>query len=133
MPKLSNRDVGLMCVGGALTFALAYYARSNTGDVLKPQEQGENQFTGIAHGPNKPNLLGERASNNAIDCDPKHHFYHPGYDPEPTAQKLITLPIRYPFVSGGNISTVMHHGWSVFQKGSPDNPWRTNPPSEVTI
>jgi hypothetical protein len=52
--------------------------------------------------------------------------------PENSLCQVVTLPHRYPQVSGGNITALIHHGWSPLRmsKGM-DSRWITRPPAEV--
>lgn len=45
--------------------------------------------------------------------------------------KVVNLPHRYPTISGGNITALVHHGWSPLRmsKGM-DQKWITCPPAE---
>lgn len=45
---------------------------------------------------------------------------------------VIYMPHRYPNVSGGNISALIHHGMSPLRKHAPrDSKWIECPPAEV--
>lgn len=54
-------------------------------------------------------------------------------DFDPTNEHLVTLPVRYPYVSGQNTSAVIHHGWSPMMKAAPCKAaaWFDNPPQDV--
>lgn len=58
---------------------------------------------------------------------------HKGYlQPEWDCQKNVVTQHRYPNVSGGNISTVMHKGWNSLLQPAPNNPvWMDLPPAEM--
>ena len=125
---LSAHEWGLVAAGGGLVIALAYVAYTSTDDRLTPEVQTEAQFSGLGLD------VGARVNlGTNLSLDPLIHFWHPGLDPEPTAQKTRTLPIKYPYVSGANISTLIHRGMDAMKNGSPDNSWREFPPSEATI
>lgn len=126
--NLSTHDWGLIALGGVLVAIIGTLAYRSTPDQLVGEIQTEAQFSGLSLD------TGLRTNiDTNVSLDPLAHFYHPGLDPEPGAQKLRTLPIRYPLVSGGNASTVIHRGFSAMSEGSPDNCWRTFPPSEDNI
>lgn len=125
---LSSHDWGMIAAGGGLVIALAYFAYSSTDDKVVGEVQTEAQFKGLGLDTGARVNLGTNLS-----LDPLIHFWHPGLDPEPSAQKVRTLPIRYPYVSGSNISTLIHRGMDAMKNGSPDNCWREFPPSEATI
>lgn len=130
--EVDNKDWAMIAVGGALAVVLGWIGYSETGDVITPEVQEEAQFGGLGID------IGERVNlgtNGAID--PNLHFWHPGYDPVPGAQKTITSRVRYPYVSGGNASTLMHHGFDAMRLGSPAgscaDDFRKHPPSEVNL
>lgn len=126
--NLSTRDLGLLAVGGALVVALAYYAYNSTDDQVTPAVQTEAQFEGLGIDVSTGLNVGTNLS-----LDPHLHFYHPGFDPEPGAQKVITSAHRYPVVAGGNVSTIIHRGFDAMRQASPDNRWRIDPPSEDNL
>jgi hypothetical protein len=126
--KLSAHDWGMIAVGGALVAVIAGIAYQGSGDYPVPEVETEAQFRGFGIG-----IGGSLNAGTNLSLDPLIHHYHPGLDPEPDAQKLRTLPIRYPLVPGGNVSTVIHRGMDAMNNGSPDNCWREFPPSEVDI
>lgn len=69
-----------------------------------------------------------------LDCSYEIHGWHPGYDPDPSCQPVTQSKHRYPAVPGGNISTVMHQGWSAMSGMSPSgDDWRLNPPEVAVI
>lgn len=69
-----------------------------------------------------------------LDCNPDIHFYSPGMDYRPSDQPVVQSRLRYPALPGGNISVVMHQGWSSLMEGAPaDNDWRLNPPEAAVI
>lgn len=73
-------------------------------------------------------------SGTALDMRPEMHQWMPGYDPDPSATPVVTMRQRYPAVPGGNISTVMHRGFSAFNNASPaDNDWRVDPPEAAVL
>lgn len=125
---LSTHDWGMIAAGAGLVIALTYIAYSSTDDTVGPVVQSEAQFDAFGLDVGGRVNLG---TNGAID--PLFHFYYPGYDPEPGAQKVITSKIRYPFVSGGNVSTVIHHGMDALNNRQPLNCWMEFPPSEATL
>lgn len=125
---LSTHDWGMIAAGGAFVIVLGMIAHQQSGEVIVPEVQTEAQFSGLGL-----DLGGQLNLGTNLSLDRLLHFYHPGYDPWPGGQKLVTLPHRYPHVSGGNISTVIHRGMSAMCKGSPDNAWRIFPPSEEDL
>lgn len=121
----------LLCVAaGAGIAVLLYMAQQQTNDSLPvPQTQKENQVMGLGV------QAGMRVNAGTV-LDTRHeiHGWHPGFDPDPSAQPVVDSKVRYPAVPGGNISTVAHNGWSGMALSSPsgDN-WFNNPPEAAII
>lgn len=117
--QLSEKDLALLAVGVAFSALLAYiaYDRSDTG-----QARFESS-TGITTGFN--------VIDTAIDAlDTGDHYFHPAHSVP--GQTQIFTPHRYPTVSGGNISTLIHQGMSALNRPAPqDDDWRIRPPAEV--
>lgn len=69
------------------------------------------------------------ATEPAHPYQPGFHLYmQPHYD---CAQNVV-MPHRYPAVSGGNISLIIHKGWDEMMRPAPqDNDWMVSPPSEM--
>jgi hypothetical protein len=126
--QLSTHDWGLICLGGLAVVILASVANGASDSEIVPDVQTEAQFSGLGL-----DVGGRVNVGTNVSLDPTLHFWHPGLDPVPNAQQVTTLPVRYPYVSGGNGSTIMHRGFDALAKGSPDNCWRTFPPSEVSL
>lgn len=126
---LSKHEWGMITVGVAFAVVVGWISFSETGDQVVPDVQTEVQFSGLGL---DMGMRGNLGSNGAID--PDLHFWHPGYDPVPGCQPVITSRVRYPYVSGGNVTTVIHRGFDAMRKGSAmDNSFRVNPPSEVEL
>jgi hypothetical protein len=109
---------------------LLYLIAQQTGDARPiPEIQGEGQMMGMAVAPGMDVNAG-----TPLDTNYAIHGWHPGYDPDPSCQPVTQSRHRYPAVPGGNISTVMHQGWSAMSQGSPaGNDWRLNPPEAAVI
>ena len=122
----------MITVGAAFAIVVGWISFTETGDQVVPDVQTEAQFSGLGLDMGTRVNLG---SNGAID--PDLHFWHPGYDPAPGCQKVITARVRYPYVSGGNLSTVIHRGFDAMRNrvadGSCADDFRVNPPSEVNL
>ena len=92
--------------------------------VPVPENQDENQVMGMG---NQAGMKVE--AGTPLDMSQHHHGWHPGYDPDPTCQPVTQSKVRYPALPGGNISTVMHMGWSQASSKAPaGDAWRLNPP-----
>jgi hypothetical protein len=75
----------------------------------------------------------EIAANGGIGGRPEPSYMPSEYmSPENHIVPVVNLPHRYPNVSGGNITCLIHHGLSPLKmsKGM-DQKWITRPPAEV--
>lgn len=117
--RLDSRDLALLTVGAAFIIVLGYiaYDKSDTG---QPRYQSS---TGIATGFN--------VIDTAISqLDTGDHYFHPAYCVP--GQTQIFTAHRYPTVSGGGISTLIHQGMDALSVPAPqDDDWRIRPPGEV--
>lgn len=127
-------------IAAILAFAAAialYYATSQTKDTLidPPEVQTEVQFAGLdaAAGISYGNPGGPLDMSSMFDL----HFWRPGW--VNSGSKLDNHPViytqhRYPVVPGGNVSTVMHKGWSALMQLQPKaNGWFLNPPEAAVL
>jgi hypothetical protein len=126
--QVDNTKVALAGIGAGIVLISLYLAMQSTGDslVAVPSAQTEAQF----------NTWGQEFDatvNNGtvLDLSPEIHFFDEGWCcPN---QQMKPTQHRYPLVSGGNITTVMHRGMSSLAEQSPDNAWRVTPPSEYSL
>jgi hypothetical protein len=113
---------------GAIVFVYAAVNADGAQNPAVPAVQGESQVMGL--GVEAGLKFG---TDTPLDMRPEVHQWHPGYDPDPSATPVVSSRHRYPAVPGGNVSTVMHKGWSSLVKDAPSgNDWRLNPP-EVSV
>lgn len=126
----NDGKVLLTVLAGVGVIALLYYAQQQTGEGQPvPQVQTEAQVMGLG-------VQAGMRVNAGTPLDTRHtnHGWHPGFDPDPSAQPVVESKVRYPAIPGGNISTVMHNGWSQACKAAPaGNDWRLNPPEAAVI
>lgn len=128
---MADKDarIALCVIAGAAVIVIVYYAMQQTGDQYVPEVQTETQVMG----------LGVQASmrtnpGTPLDTSYEIHGWFPGYDPVPIPQPVVDSPHRYPSVPGGNISTVLHNGWSQACKAAPaGNDWRIAPPEAAVL
>jgi hypothetical protein len=127
---MKQHTVLCAAIGGAIIVAL-YYAMKNDGDDGQhyvPQYQSEAQFAVLNSGIGGSANIGD---NTPLDTRVEVHFWSPGFNDETNFQPVPTQH-RYPAVSGGNITAVMHHGWSSLTE--PDcNLWFRNPPEAAVL
>lgn len=71
-----------------------------------------------------------------LDMTPSIHFWAPGINlrDRDSPQTTIVTPHRYPALPGGNMSTVMHRGWSSMANSPPaDSGWFDMPPEAAQL
>jgi hypothetical protein len=127
----SANETTVWVLAGVGVLALLYMINQNTdGGGPIPEIQGEAQVLGLGA------QAGMRVeAGSALDVSQHHHGWHPGYDPDPTGQPVTLSKHRYPALPGGNISTVMHKGWSSCRTDAPNgmNDWFVNPPEAAVL
>jgi hypothetical protein len=124
---MPNPNELTMCaVAAAGIIGLLWYASKQTDDVAVPDTQEMAHFGGLAA---QAGL--DLGAGTPLDTTYSNHGYHPGYDPDPSAQPVVRPRIGYPVLAGGNLTSVMHHGWKDVQAPA-GNDWRLNPP-EVAV
>lgn len=120
----------LCIIGGVVVVYLLYTASQQTGETGPvPETQGELQVMGLGV------QAGMRVNaGTPLDMSHEIHGWHPGYDPDPSAQPVTQSRHRYPAIPGGNISTVIHKGWSAACNDAPaGNDWFRNPPEAAVL
>jgi hypothetical protein len=130
-PQVANDGKVLLTVlAGVGVIALLYYAQQQTGESRPiPEVQTEAQVMGLG-------VQAGMTVNAGTPLDTRHecHGWHPGFDPDPSAQPVVEPRVRYPAISGGNISTVMHNGWDRMAQSAPaGDDWRRIPPEAAVI
>jgi hypothetical protein len=108
---INNNMLGFAIVGGAVVILLGYMAYLQVDIKTYPDV--------------------EIAAAGGLGNDPGFgdHNYS---TPENSLCDVINLPHRYPTVSGGNITSLIHHGLSPLrQSKGMDQRWITRPPGEV--
>jgi hypothetical protein len=116
---LDSKDIGLLAVGVTVLAVIGYIAYDQT------QSKGQPLYDA------SPVTAGFSVLDTAIDrLDTGDHYFHPSYCVP--GQTQIFTPHRYPAVSGGNISTIFHHGMDRLSRKAPqDDDWLKHSPAEV--
>jgi hypothetical protein len=116
---LNEKDLGLIAVGVAIVGVLVYIAYDQTDRTGQPRYQ------------NTPVTASLSVMDTAIDAlDTGDHYFHPAFCAP--GQTQIFIPHKYPAVSGGNISTLIHQGMDALRRDAPqDDDWLKRPPGEV--
>lgn len=126
---MNSKEIGMCAVFVFAIGVAIYLANQSTDDNNRPipAVQGEGQVMGMGV------QAGMRVNaGTPLDCSHETHFWTPELDVSNDCTPTVTTPHRYPAIPGGNLSTVMHKGWSAFGDSAPDNTWFTNPP-EVAV
>jgi hypothetical protein len=120
--QVDARDLGLITVGVGLVLLIAYVGNDQT------QKTGQPRYSSSA---GQGLTTGLDVIDKAVDSlDTGDHYFHPVFCVP--GQTQIFTKHKYPEVSGGNISTLIHQGMDALRKPAPqDNDWITRPPAEV--
>jgi hypothetical protein len=130
---MDDNQKGLLYLLTAGIAVAAWYAYTNTpgkSGYIPPKQSGI-----MTMGMNTQ-ALNMTKPGRYLDCNPDIHFWHPGMDPTSgdSAQPVMQPRLRYPSLPGGNISVVMHQGWSSLMEGAPaGNDWFLNPPEAAVL
>jgi hypothetical protein len=126
-----NPNERVILILGAIGVGVILYMINEQTEGFRPvpQNQKESQMEGVSQSPTMPVEAGA-----PLDASISTHFWTPGYDDCNPGQPTIVSKHRYPAVPGGNISNVMHNGWSSMATNSPaGNDWFTNPPEAAVL
>ena len=126
---MTPQETACLGVGAVVLAYLVWYANQSTDQKIVPLVQGEGQVLGLGF------QAGMRANPGTnLEISQEFHGWHPGMDPDSSAQPVIQCRHRYPVVPGGNITYVLHNGWSSMSKDAPaDNDWRIAPPEAAIL
>lgn len=125
---MKGEEITLWVLAGIGVLSLAWMAQQQTQGSKAPKVQSDEDVLGIgAQGSvmSKPGM--------PLDVRVDLHGWHPGYDPNPHAVPVRQPRVRYPAVPGGNLSTVMHKGWSSCVNDAPFNNIWFNVPPEASV
>jgi hypothetical protein len=112
---VSTRDCIFLAIGVIAAGTLVYVAYDKD-ETAQPRYDSEAVMTGFD------------AVMTVFDhLNTGDHYFHPGYVTE--GQQQIFTPHRYPAVSGGNITALIHQGFSGMSQPAPqDADWFEEPP-----
>jgi hypothetical protein len=115
--QVDHKSLGVAVVGLSFIGLLVLMARQRTDNTGQPRYQDDASLASL--------------SPMAIDAlDTGAHYFHPNFCVP--GQTQIWTQHRYPAVSGGNVSTLIHHGMSALRRPAPqDSDWIERPPAEV--
>jgi hypothetical protein len=116
---LNEKDLSFIAIGAIAVFVLSYCAHQNSDDGGKGQPRYDGELAGAG-------LFGAMV----IDAlDTGDHYFHPA-SCIPGQQQVFT-PHRYPTISGGNITALIHQGMDAMRRQAPqDSDWIERPPGE---
>lgn len=123
---MNEHRLAVVVLLGIAALGAVYFAVNSTPAVVVPQYDGEAQFAGMD-------------IRSGIDLGPLVDtacLWQPHFNPRDANPPcgVITTRHRYPTVPGGNISTVMHKGWSAMSELAPaGNDWFADPPSVAVL
>lgn len=117
--RLNEHELGVLIVGAVVIGILVYIAYDKSEQVPQPRYTGTLPTVGLS------------VMDRAIDkLDTGDHYFHPAFCIP--GQTQIFTPHRYPTISGGNITTLIHQGMDALRRPAPqDNDWIQRPPAEV--
>jgi hypothetical protein len=121
----------VLCILAAFGIASLIYVIQSRQDMDGPVPSSQKEGQAMGFGIQGDTKI---AAGTPLDCSPEIHGWHPGYDPDSSAQPTMITQHRYPAIPGGNMSTVMHKGWSSMIHDAPaDNDWFLNPPEAAVL
>lgn len=110
---VDSKTLGYLAVGLSTAVLLGYIGYNVNQSGMQP-----------------PKEFADASLNEQLDFLTQDNFFHP-HDCV-NDQNMVFTRHRYPNVSGGNISTLIHHGMSALNKPAPqDSGWMERPPGEV--
>lgn len=124
---LSERQITLALVGGVAVLALVYIASETS------QTQADGAEDSTVGGTSVGFNFGGSVDLTDVNIARDFHEWVPGFDPVDSGVHCVKPRVRYPRVSGGNASTVIHHGFDGFRFPGVDGEWADAPPSEVSL
>ena len=126
---MKPNEMVVWSLAGIGVIALLWTASQQTGEKPAAEVQAKGDVMGWGAQAETTASLG-----TPLDMSLHLHGWHPGYDPQPHATPVTNSPHRYPAISGGNLSSVMHNGWSRASMSAPaGDDWRRNPPEAAVL
>lgn len=141
--KLSRRDLHIIILGVAFLALGGYVAISRTGadntgpSGMPPASEGKGPRASMNLSMQSMsadvNMLGINVHGGLTPESKLLHYFDPDTPMplNPPNQQFTDCKHRYPTLTGSNISTLIHHGYSALMVPSPrDYDWMVNPPSD---
>jgi len=129
---VNQHEIAVVTILGLAAMGALYFAVNLTpNEDAVPQFQTEAQVMGM--GVDAGIKLG---AGTPLDLRPECHFWDPQTNPRDANPPcgVVTTPHRYPAIPGGNISTIIHKGWSAMSEDAPSgNTWFNDPPSVAVL
>lgn len=137
MMELSRRDVSLIVAGAAIVGAGVILAMNRTGapgtdsSGLAPRTESVDMNLGMASMSTGVNMLGFESNGELSWASRLLHTFHPNDHIAPHCDYKNYVRHRYPVITGTNVNTLIHHGYSPLMVPSPrDYDWFTRPPAD---
>jgi hypothetical protein len=117
---LNDKDLSFIAIGAIVVFVLSYCAYQNSDDNGKTQPRYDGELA----------TAGQFGAMVIDSLDTGDHYFHPNML-YPGQQQVFTAH-RYPVISGGNITALIHQGMDAMRRQAPqDADWIERPPGEV--
>lgn len=121
--RLDRKDFMLIMFGSLIVLFIAHVGYQRSDKTGQPRYQGVPGGTAFVTGLNVVDTF-------ISSLDTGEHYFHPAHSVP--GQTQIFTQHKYPTVSGGNISTLIHQGLDAMCKPAPqDDDWRIAPPAEI--
>jgi hypothetical protein len=135
--ELSQRDVtlivaGAVIVGAGVILALNYTGEPGTDSAGEaPRNEAKDMSLPMAGISSGVNMLGIEANGSLSWASRLMHTFHPLDHIAPHMDYKHYVRHRYPTISGTNVNTLIHRGYSpMMVPSSADYDWYVRPPSD---
>jgi hypothetical protein len=121
--NLTRAELCVIAGGAAITVLIAYLGmrKVDTNGQTQPRYEGEAVMAGLSGAMSVFDHLNEG-----------DHYFHPGYCVDNQTQ--VFIPHRYPTISGGNITALIHNGFDAMRRQAPqDADWMNSPPGSEVV
>ncbi len=129
---MNQHEMAAFAILALVAIGVLYFAVNSTPNQDSvPQFQTEAQMMGL-----NVNAGIRLGAGTPLDLRPSTHFWAPNTNPRDAnpPSGVVTTRHRYPAVPGGNISTIIHKGWSAMSDDVPaGNQWFFNPPEAAVL
>lgn len=134
--ELTHKQFVLAIAGALIVGAGVFYTIGKTGapgtDAAGKSPDTENPDLKLFIGMSSPlNMLGVDPDGSLSWSSRLLHTFHPIDHVAPDCDYKVYLQHRYPTITGTNVNTLIHHGYSpLMVPSSRDYDWFTRPPGD---